>query len=385
MMQNKSHRNLNKDEMTRANIVEEQSQAVDDEMEPQSKCRRYSNIPNDEAESHASMTPEHDLITSEHADDTTYLEIEELIEESVESESDLSEFGNEYEHGETRDLREFEEEVDTVDTELEHTGVTVCLQIEAITEESIDDDTDTEEWFKGFGPEENSDWQVIEVEVVTEEDELIDSSLDEVIEEHIDDETTVCFFCSGNHITKDCNVITKEDSSPENKSFDNLSNNLLRSHEAHDPKCLSACAEYESMEAIAHKECLTTQTVVEIIRNKIYGDNISKIKLNQRVNGGTFKIKGGKIVFNPDKNDKNASKIKTKTNWQNVLISNYYRTIKKNGNKLSAQCKSCKSFVNDSIVRCQNLRNHLKVCINLFLLNKKTELIISISNPETSR
>lgn len=47
----------------------------------------------------------------------------------------------------------------------------------------------------------------------------------------------VCMLCSGNHITKDCNVINRDDNNPAYKCFNCLSNKLPHNHKASDIAC----------------------------------------------------------------------------------------------------------------------------------------------------
>lgn len=49
-------------------------------------------------------------------------------------------------------------------------------------------------------------------------------------------------------------------------------------------------------------------------------------------------------------------------NWKKIMFVNYYRIIGSKGKYLTAECKNCKLIVKDS-ERCQNTRNHMKVCI----------------------
>lgn len=109
------------------------------------------------------------------------------------------------------------------------------------------------------------------------------------------------------------------------------------------------------------------QSVIQITKNKIYGNNISRIILNQRENGGTFRIRNGEIVYTPDDN---ARKIKFQDNHKRALISSYYRIIGLKGNKVTAECKRCGSIVNDSVSTWYNTRRHLKVCIDLRIERK---------------
>lgn len=98
------------------------------------------------------------------------------------------------------------------------------------------------------------------------------------------------------------------------------------------------------------------QAVIQITRNKIYGENISNIKLNQDGDGRTFQIKDGELVYTPEKIDGEF-----KANWKKIMFRNYFRIIEMNGNKLTAECKKCEKIVNDSGPANRNIRRHLKV------------------------
>lgn len=113
------------------------------------------------------------------------------------------------------------------------------------------------------------------------------------------------------------------------------------------------------------------QSVIQIVRNKIYGNNISKIKLSQEVDGRIFGIKNGEIVCIPDEN---ATEVTFDTNFKKILFGNFYRVVKKIGNKVTAECKNCKSILKDSVVTCSNTRRHLKVCILICDLNRKIRI-----------
>lgn len=104
------------------------------------------------------------------------------------------------------------------------------------------------------------------------------------------------------------------------------------------------------------------QSLVEITPNTIDKNKSPKIISNQRVNGGKYELKEGKLEFVPDRT---AVELEFIIHWKEVLFSKYYRVIKSDGNRLFAECKSCETIVNDSIVNCQNTRNHMKVCIHL--------------------
>lgn len=110
------------------------------------------------------------------------------------------------------------------------------------------------------------------------------------------------------------------------------------------------------------------QSVIQIVRNKIYGNNISKIRLNQEVDGRIYGIKNGEIVCI---SDENATEVSFDTNSKKVLFSNYFRVVKKIGNKMTVECKNCKSIMKDSVVTCHNTRRHLKVCILICNLKGK--------------
>lgn len=101
------------------------------------------------------------------------------------------------------------------------------------------------------------------------------------------------------------------------------------------------------------------QSVIQIVRNKIYGNNISKIRLNQEVDGRIFGIKNDEIVCI---SDENATEVSFDKNFQKILFGNYYRVVKKIGNKVTAECKNCKSIMKDLVVTCHSTRRHLKVC-----------------------
>lgn len=68
------------------------------------------------------------------------------------------------------------------------------------------------------------------------------------------------------------------------------------------------------------------QPVINVTRNKIYGHNVSKIKLNQNVNGGTFRINQGALVY---ERGKNAAEIGLDTKHTKSLLGNKNRITKK--------------------------------------------------------
>lgn len=104
------------------------------------------------------------------------------------------------------------------------------------------------------------------------------------------------------------------------------------------------------------------QTVIQIERNKIYGNNISNIKLNQNGDEG-FVIKDGELVYKPEKNGIDDE---FKENWKKIMFGNYFRIIEMNGNKLTVECKNCEKIMKDSDPANRNIRRHLKVmCIVL--------------------
>lgn len=68
------------------------------------------------------------------------------------------------------------------------------------------------------------------------------------------------------------------------------------------------------------------QPVINVTRNKIYGHNVSKIKLNQSVNGGTFRINRGALVYERGKNE---AKIGLDKKHKKSLLGNKNRITKK--------------------------------------------------------
>lgn len=110
----------------------------------------------------------------------------------------------------------------------------------------------------------------------------------------------------------------------------------------------------------------TKQPIIQITRNKIYGNNIPRIRLNQRENGETFGIKNDEIFFT---HDEDAMENDFKMVFQKVMFGNYYRITEKYGDNVTAECKKCKSIVNDSFSIRKNLRSHLRVCILICELN----------------
>lgn len=110
----------------------------------------------------------------------------------------------------------------------------------------------------------------------------------------------------------------------------------------------------------AMKSIKTKQPIIQIKRNKIYGNNIPRIRLNQRENGEIFGIKNDEIVFT---HDKDAMEIDFKMVFQKVMFGNYYTITEKYGDNVTAECKQCKSIVNDSFSIHKYLRSHLRVCI----------------------
>lgn len=106
------------------------------------------------------------------------------------------------------------------------------------------------------------------------------------------------------------------------------------------------------------------QLAIQITKNKIYGRDISRIELNQRENGGIFRIRNGEIVYMNTPDD-NARKNKFHEKHKRTLISGYYRIIGLKGNKVTAECKRCGTIVNDSVSTWYNTHRHMKVCSDL--------------------
>lgn len=91
--------------------------------------------------------------------------------------------------------------------------------------------------------------------------------------------------------------------------------------------------------------------------NRIFEKNILTIELNQDANG---EIKENALASNT-REDEIENEFKTDS--KEVLFGNYFHIKEVNENKVTAECKSCESILNDSVSTCYKLRNHLKVCI----------------------
>lgn len=104
----------------------------------------------------------------------------------------------------------------------------------------------------------------------------------------------------------------------------------------------------------------TKQPAISVTRNKIYGNKIAKIKLNQKIDGRIFGVKNGEIVCIPDENTTETS---FDTNFKRILFSKYFRVVEKIGNNLTVVCRSCELILNDSDSSCDKTRHHLRVCI----------------------
>lgn len=87
--------------------------------------------------------------------------------------------------------------------------------------------------------------------------------------------------------------------------------------------------------------------------NKI---NESNIKDDQEANAGTLGIKEGELVY--------ATEIEFNTNSEKIIFGNYYQIIEINGNHLTVECKNCKEILKDSVLIYQNIRSHMKVCMD---------------------
>lgn len=128
---------------------------------------------------------------------------------------------------------------------------------------------------------------------------------------------------------------------------------------------------------ITNARDITKQPIVKITRNKIYGNNTSSVKLNQRVNGGIFRIEDGKIVFTPDecttetkmnkiepiesKIERNNNDSEVDASFKRILFQNYFEKLSKVENDVRASCKKCKSIFRYATT-CESLLGHLKVC-----------------------
>lgn len=128
---------------------------------------------------------------------------------------------------------------------------------------------------------------------------------------------------------------------------------------------------------VANARDITKQPIVEITRNKIYGNNISNVKLDQRVNGGIFRKEDGKIVFTPDECttetkmneiepiecniERNNNDFEVEACFKRILLQNYFANLSKMGNDMRASCKKCKSILRYATT-CESLLGHLKVC-----------------------
>lgn len=90
--------------------------------------------------------------------------------------------------------------------------------------------------------------------------------------------------------------------------------------------------------------------------------NESNIKHDQDANAGTLGIKEGELVY--------ATEIEFNTNSEKIIFGNYYQIIEIKGNYVTAECKNCKEIVKDSVLNYQNIRGHMKVCMDfLRILN----------------
>lgn len=105
----------------------------------------------------------------------------------------------------------------------------------------------------------------------------------------------------------------------------------------------------------------TKQPVIRIKQENIIDNNISSIELNQRANEGTHGIKDAQIVYTAE----DSPGIELNSDNKEIMFGNYYKIIKVNRNYVTAECKSCKSIVKDSMVKCLNTSNHIKV-FNLY-------------------
>lgn len=132
---------------------------------------------------------------------------------------------------------------------------------------------------------------------------------------------------------------------------------------------------------IASARDITKQPIVKITRNKIYGNNISNFKLNQRVNGGIFRIEDSKMVFTPDectietkineihltesKIERNNNNSEVDASFKRFLFQNYFEKLPKAENDMRASCNRCKSILRYATT-CESLLRHLEVCKIIF-------------------
>lgn len=104
-------------------------------------------------------------------------------------------------------------------------------------------------------------------------------------------------------------------------------------------------------------DLIEIQQPVRVTRNKTYTNSVSSLQLSQEDDDGTFGMK--------DDGQKKALQIEYQFNFQKIMFENYYQILEKNGNTVTAVCKSCAFILNDSIVTCYSTRIHLKVCTDL--------------------
>lgn len=97
---------------------------------------------------------------------------------------------------------------------------------------------------------------------------------------------------------------------------------------------------------------------------KTFGSNQDCRTIKAEEDGKMFGPKKDASLPTPvQERDRKAIELNTKS--KQILFSNFFQIIEKNGDQVTAECKECKAPVIDSITTWFKIRYHLKVSLNL--------------------